>query len=87
MDVTESDGITAKESELRVYDLFSRSLKHRIMAHQGIVHDLKWSADDEFLLSSSGDMTVKLFRTFCGPSELANQTDEMVEWSCLVHPS
>lgn len=72
-----------------VYNLFDKKVKQQTIAHQGIINDLKWSADDEYLLSASSDQTVKVFKTFCGKSNLEID-DNMQVLNCyatLTHPS
>jgi len=72
-----------------VYNLFDQEIKYNTIAHQGIINDMKWSADDEFLLTASSDQTVKVFRTFCGKSNL--EVDHHLQvlncYATLTHPS
>jgi len=72
-----------------VYNLFDKVVKYQTIAHQGIINDLKWSADDEYLLTASSDQTVKVFKTFCGKSNL--EIDDNLQvlncYATLTHPS
>jgi len=77
------------ENYIMVYNLFDQEIKYNTIAHQGIINDMKWSADDEFLLTASSDQTVKVFRTFCGKSNL--EVDHHLQvlncYATLTHPS
>jgi len=72
-----------------IYNLFDKVIKYNTICHQGIINDLKWSADDEYLLTASSDQTVKVFRTFCGKSNLEVESYLQVLncYATLTHPS
>lgn len=45
---------------LKIFNVFKGSLKREINAHFGLIYDLQWSKDDEYIISASADGSCKL---------------------------
>lgn len=46
---------------IKLFDVECGELKIILRGHHDLIHDLHWSADDNYLLSSSADSSVKVF--------------------------
>lgn len=83
---------------LMLYQIPSGKLLYKVLAHTELIYDLDWSYNDKYLLSSSGDYSVKMWHTngwslketFVHPSYVYNAKfhptfDNLFATSCYDH--
>lgn len=46
---------------IKIFDVEAGELKIVLRGHHDLVHDLAWSADDNYLISASADCSVKIW--------------------------
>jgi len=83
---------TAQNSKtiVKVFNVEDGELKYTIKAHKNIIHDLDWSWDSRYILTSSSDFTSKIWRIpYPEPSDEIEEDDsERLMLVCtLSHPS
>jgi glucose repression regulatory protein TUP1 len=49
----------AEDSVIRIWDIASNEIVARLKGHEQDIYSLDWSADRKFIVSGSGDKTVK----------------------------
>ena len=77
---------------IKIFDVENGELKIVLRGHHDLIHDLAWSVDDKFLISSSADSSVKcwnLTRKELDYADKLNYTENDSEYfmTALLHPS
>lgn len=56
----------AEDREIRIWDIETRTVKHKLSGHKQEIYSLEYSSDGKVLASGSGDQTVRLWDTETG---------------------
>lgn len=74
-------------SVVKVCDIWNNgSLEYEFVGHVGIVYELNWSADDETLLSTSSDGTVRVWRCKSADKRVLALQHPCYVYSASFHP-
>jgi jouberin len=77
---------------IKIFDVENGEIKIILRGHHDLVHDLQWSHDDNFLVSSSADCSVKVWNLTQKDIDYADklnytENDVMYYLTALLHPS
>lgn len=77
---------------IKILDIETGECRIQMLGHHDLIHDLQWSKDDNWLLSSSADCSVKVWNLSKRESDLAKrldytENDDEYHLATLLHPS
>jgi len=77
---------------IKICDVETGELRIVLRGHHDLIHDLSWSFDDNYLISSSADCSVKVWNLTMKDTDYADnlnytENDAMYFMSHLLHPS
>mmetsp|Transcript_39562 Transcript_39562/g.38076 ORF Transcript_39562/g.38076 Transcript_39562/m.38076 type:complete len:292 (-) Transcript_39562:828-1703(-) len=85
---------TQKSSKtiIKIYDVETGEYKVALRGHHDLIHDIQWSQDDNYLITSSADGSVKLYNLTQKESDYSDrlnytENDAMFYMCQLLHPS
>lgn len=53
--------LSSSKTLIKIFDIENGELKIVLRGHHDLIHDLAWSLDDNFIISSSADCSVKVW--------------------------
>lgn len=77
---------------IKVFDVEYGEIKIIMRGHYDLIHDLQWSSNDNFLVSSSADGSAKIWDTSLIEHDHADrlnytENDDKYFWTALLHSS